>query len=192
MELLLEVIIAIATVLGSVGGLFLQHRGNKHFEEQNRIMIEQGGGQTPQVHTYKPPRWPLIAMAVMVLLCWGAAFYCLEKRSGAENSLNDAWFNYPLKRVEHQRFVNETVTLDGNEYVDVTFENVTFMYNGKAPTRLNGVQFVPVKPGDLAGRLGSDNPVVSQTLKLVTALDTAAGCPSTLTPVLKSTSCELT
>jgi hypothetical protein len=182
-ELFLLALTAIATVVGTVGGLFLQHRGNKHFEEQNRIMIEQGGGSATQAHIYKPPRWPFIAMALMVLLCWGGAIYDqFQRRSGGQQSLPASWNSYPLKRVEHQRFKNQTVKLDDNEYIDVIFENVTFVYNGKAPTRLNGVQFAPVKPGELAGRIGSDNPVVVQTLQLAAAIDAAGGCNATVTP----------
>ena len=185
MELFLLALTALATVVGTAGGLLLQHRGNKHFEEQNRIMIEQGGGldrANPPARTYKPPRWPLLAMVLMVLLCWGAAIYdYLERHSEAEKSLNASWQGYPLKRVEHQHFKNETVTLDGNEYIDVTFDNVTFMYNGKAPTRLNGVHFVLVSPGELAGKISSDNPVVVQTLKIAAAIDAAGGCNATVT-----------
>jgi hypothetical protein len=181
-ELFLALVVAIATVVGTIGSLILTHRGNKHFEEQNRIMIEQGGGKAPQAKAYKPPSWPLIAMLGMVLLCWGAAAYDYIGRYGGSDSSTTGWKDYPFKRIEHQHYHNETVTLDGNEYIDVTFENVTFMYQGKAPTRFDGIHIVLVKPGELAGRLGSDNPAVVQTLAIATAIDAAGGCNAKMTP----------
>jgi hypothetical protein len=75
-ELFLGIIVAIATVIGAVGGLILQHRANQHFADQNRIMIEQAGGKVPQGRIYRPPYWPLIAMGVMVLLMLGCG--CLQ------------------------------------------------------------------------------------------------------------------
>jgi hypothetical protein len=176
MELFLGIVVAIATLIGAVGGLILQHQGNKHFEEQNRIMIEQGGGKTSQVKVYKPPYWPLITMAVLVLLCWGSAVYDHHLRKVEPKPVD--WAHYEFKRIEHQQFVNETVTLDGNEFVDVSFENVTFMYHGTAPMNFISTTFVPATTGKLQARLGSDNPVVMQTLMIANAMQHAGGCPN--------------
>jgi len=110
---------ALATVIGTAGGLILQHKGNKHFEEQNRIMIEQGRGKgkATQAQVYKPPRWPLVAMAVMVMLCWGAAIYgYFARQSNVSPQLN--WESYQLKEIAHLRFSNETVHQDGYQYID--------------------------------------------------------------------------
>src|ERR1044071_8361519 len=156
-ELILLALTAIATVIGTVGGLWLQHQGNKHFAEQNRIMIEQAGAAKPQPRAFKPPYWPLIAMGGMVVLCWGAALY--DRIGRPENESID-WVHYPLNQIEGKHFENQTVDLDGNEYRDVTFENVTFKYEGKAPTRFSDVKIVTVQPGKLAGRIASNNPVV--------------------------------
>jgi hypothetical protein len=175
-ELFLGIVVAIATVVGTVGSLILTHRGNQHFAEQNRIMIEQAGGAVPRGRIYKPPYWPLIAMMLMVILCWGAAVYDYTARNGDVAN----WDTSHLKRIEHQYYKNQTVTLDGKEFIDTTFDNVTFMYHGKEPTKLNGIHIV-VKPGEIAGTLGSDNPVINETLNIVTAINQAAGCEARMT-----------
>jgi hypothetical protein len=181
---LLGILVGIATIVGVVATIVQQRQGNAHLAEQNRIMREQSGlaeQARSEFVPYKPPRWPLIVMAVMVILCWGAAVYgYLHSRNVAVPVAN--WDSYPLKRVEHRHFQNETVALDGNEYIDVTFENVSFMYHGKAPTRLNGIGFVLVKPGELAGAISTDNPEVAQTLSIVTAVNAAGGCNATFAP----------
>lgn len=66
----------------------------------------------------------------------------------------------PLKRVYRQTFKNQTIELDGREFVESTFEHVTFAYNGTAPTRL-----IDNKSTD--HRLQSSNPVVLQVMDLM-------------------------
>jgi hypothetical protein len=41
-----------------------------------------------------------------------------------------------FKVVTHQKFKNETVPLDGIEYIDCDFENVTFVFQGTTPVYL--------------------------------------------------------
>lgn len=171
MDPFVGLVVAVATVVGTIGGLILQYRGNQHFAEQNRIMIEQGGSAAPKAKIYRPPYWPLISMGAMVLLCWGAALY---------NHKENDWAARPLRRVEHQYFKNQSVELDGKEFIDTTFDNVSFVYHGTEPTRLNAIKIVNVKPGEQAGALISDNPTVITTLNIVSALDKVAGCQTHL------------
>jgi hypothetical protein len=74
--------------------------------------------------------------------------------------------DFPLKQIRQTTFKDQTVTLDGNEYVDCTFDNVTFKFNGEAPFRLTNYHF------EKNSKLGiaSDNPAVKSTMQLMTAL----------------------
>jgi hypothetical protein len=84
----------------------------------------------------------------------------------------------PLEPVVNKEFRNETVELDGKNFVDCRFVNVTFRYNGTMPTQFSNCTM----PG--AGReyiLQTDNPLVLTTHELVNALRTSAGERGTTT-----------
>ena len=175
---LLEIVVGVGTFVGTLGGLYLQHRGNQHFKEQNRIMLEQGGGSAAtETRTYKPPAWPMLVMFGMVFACWGAAFYN-HYQNGKEDfkKQSEIWDKYTYKPIRNGHYANETVQLDGYEYIGATFDRVTLWYNGTAPTRLTEVHLVNGKPGEANIMLGSSNPVVKQTLMLSNMLGKAAGC----------------
>lgn len=48
----------------------------------------------------------------------------------------EEWTAYQLKPVANQRYVRENVLLDGKNYIDCDFEQVTFWYDGTAPFAL--------------------------------------------------------
>jgi hypothetical protein len=182
-EMLLLAITALATVVGTAGGLYLQHRGNKHFAEQNRIMIEQSPKPSRSgAMSYKPPYWPLVAMVVMVFLTVVIAGYDYFDRhrfsvKPTQSTDWNAWTDQKLKRVSHQTYSNETVQLDGYEFIDTTFDNVYFMYEGRAPVRFTNVHFKnPSKPGVEVARFGSNNPVVKTAIQVVEIVAEVSGC----------------
>jgi hypothetical protein len=74
--------------------------------------------------------------------------------------------HFPLRQIRQQTFKNQTVQLDGNEYVDCTFENVTFKFEGEAPFRFTNDHFEKGSKFSVT----SDSPPVKATLELVTAL----------------------
>ncbi|HXX23082.1 MAG TPA: hypothetical protein VEO19_08025 [Terriglobia bacterium] len=184
METFLLAVTALATVVGTIGGLILQHRANQHFSEQNRIMIEQAGKEPSksELKAYKPPKWPLLVMGLMVLGIWIAVIFDYYDRHHAPPATTQVprWDNYKLKQRAHIKYFNETVELDGYEYLDTTFENVTFMYEGTAPTRLTDVHFTHLKTGETTGRIGSHNPLVKQTLLVMQMLTEVSGCKSAI------------
>jgi len=64
--------------------------------------------------------------------------------------------------VSHHHFKNETVPLDGCAYKQSSFENVTFVYQGKAPFEIDDVEY---KQGTIRtmtsnGALISPNPKI--------------------------------
>jgi hypothetical protein len=47
------------------------------------------------------------------------------------------WESYVPNRIVGQRFDNQEILLDGNEYIDCEFHAVTFVYNGTTPLRMS-------------------------------------------------------
>jgi hypothetical protein len=103
------------------------------------------------------------AVVIGIWLLHLAAFFGLIDRGDARGvagaATKPANWDVPLKRVYGQTFKNQAIELDGREFVESTFEHVTFVYNGTAPTRL-----IQNKSTDHS--LQSSNPVVKQTMEL--------------------------
>jgi hypothetical protein len=74
--------------------------------------------------------------------------------------------NKPLKQVRQKTFDHETVPLDGYEYIDCTFNDVTFEFEGRSGCGLPGSHLVAITPdGKSTYRLKSKNPVVILALQ---------------------------
>jgi hypothetical protein len=85
--------------------------------------------------------------------------------AGRSDALSPANFrpDFPLKEIRQQTFKNETVKLDGNAFIDCTFDNVILNFDGQAPFRFTNSHFE--KRSKLS--ITSNNPVVSSTIELV-------------------------
>jgi hypothetical protein len=81
-------------------------------------------------------------------------------------SLSNFRADFPLQQIRGKTFTNEIVQLDGNAFIDCTFDNVRFKFNGQAPFGFTDVHFHNLTKLQVV----SDNPVVETTLKLVGAL----------------------
>src|SRR5215470_1604184 len=71
--------------------------------------------------------------------------------------------DFPLNEVREKIFKNETVQLDGNEFINCTFDNVIFEFNGQAPFRFTNVHVENQSKIEIR----SKNPVVLATLELM-------------------------
>jgi len=69
--------------------------------------------------------------------------------------------DYPLKEYRGKTYKDETVQIDGNSFIDCTFDNVTFRFDGEAPFRFTNDHF----QGKFS--LTSNNPVVKATMELL-------------------------
>jgi hypothetical protein len=69
--------------------------------------------------------------------------------------------DYPLKEIRGKTFKDETVELDGNSFIDCTFDNVSFRFDGDAPFRFTNDHFT----GKFS--LTSNNPIVKTTMELI-------------------------
>ena len=73
--------------------------------------------------------------------------------------------DFPLKQIREKTFKNETVQLDGNEFINCTFDNVIFEFDGQAPFRFTDAHF----ENNSKYGLRSNNPVIKSTLEIMTA-----------------------
>jgi hypothetical protein len=112
-------------------------------------------------------KWAAGAAFAIVIGIWLmhlAAFFGLVDRGtvqgAADSTTKPPNWDAPLRRVYGQTFKNQTIELDGREFVKSTFEHVTFVYNGTAPTRL-------IDNTSTDHQLQSSNPVVLQTMDLM-------------------------
>jgi hypothetical protein len=106
--------------------------------------------------------WVLIC-AFALVIGLAAAQMALAEESSNTQSLTNFREDYPLKEIRGKTFQNETVQIDGNAFVDCTFDNVTFRFDGKAPFRFTTDHFPPHSKFNIT----SNNPVVIATMELM-------------------------
>jgi hypothetical protein len=70
--------------------------------------------------------------------------------------------DFPLTKIEAKTYKNETVRIDGNEFIDCTFDNVVFQFDGEAPFRFTNAHFVPGSKVII----GSTNPAITAAMGL--------------------------
>lgn len=173
MELFVAIVVAVATVIGTIGGLWLTHIGNMHFQEQNRILIAQHEGKSGRPENapspYRPPKWPFVTVAILMLMTWSAAGYDYYDRH------HSTWNESKLERVYNRTFTNETVELDNKYFINPTFDNVTFAYNGLGPFGWDKATW-KTHDSKLYVQTESRNPVVNNTSQLLVAIAQASGC----------------
>jgi hypothetical protein len=73
-------------------------------------------------------------------------------------------------------YKNQTVSLDGIEFDNATFENVTWRYEGTAPVRMLHAHFVPGPDGKVSITLLSHNKLIEQVSSITAAMAQTAGC----------------
>jgi hypothetical protein len=71
--------------------------------------------------------------------------------------------DFPLKQIRERTFKNETVSLDGNEYIGCTFDNVVLRFDGQAPFRFTNDHF---EKGSKFG-FDSGNPAIEAIIRLM-------------------------
>ena len=147
----------------------------------NRIFAQQGPAVPPvdwQGKLQSAARyWPMAAMAILAVAIWIQPYFV---PSWARPSISDAelaeeWKTYHYQEIWNRTFSNETVPLDGIAYNKCTFDNVTFVYKGTAPTRFDDCHFTR----DIS--LRSPNPSIEMMVVLLTSIQKTMGTPPTIT-----------
>jgi hypothetical protein len=99
------------------------------------------------------------ALALVIGLAAGKI--ALAEQSANTQSLENFRGDYPLKEYRGKTYKDETVQIDGNNFIDCTFDNVTFRFDGEAPFSFTNDHFT----GKFS--LTSNNPVVKATMALI-------------------------
>jgi hypothetical protein len=143
MEVLILGLTLFATVVIGVIGLFHSHRNNEHFAEQNLIMLaELRGESAPTAPIHKPSQWPVAVMILTMLGVWSVVGFDYYDRHYSAFQFHA---DQPLRVVRNKTFEHEIVPLDGYDYSDCTFDQVTFLINATAPIRFtHNVTLQPV------------------------------------------------
>ena len=164
METLLLALTLVSSVVIGVFGLILQHQQNVHFKQQNEIMVNQAGGAP--MPEKKPPRWPLGAMAAMMLMTWTVAgFDYLDRHYPVTYKVQESqWYaeGNSLPVISDADLTNQTVNLDGRRYDNCVLGNTILEYEGEKPAIL---AHCSIKPGQ-SYYIRTDNPVIQTVFAL--------------------------
>ena len=108
--------------------------------------------------------WVLISVLALVIGLIAGRTGLVGRPS---NTLSLANFraDFPLRKIQTKTFSNETVQIDGNEFIDCTFDNVIFKFDGTAPFRFSNDHF----QGHSKYSMTSSNPIVTSTIQLMGA-----------------------
>lgn len=102
----------------------------------------------------------LIYVVIGVGIIGFSIYHGLKHQPSNNNSSSNFDEITPLKQIWKRDYSNQEVPLDGIEYIECKFSNVTFRYEGLRPTRLTNCDFAQ---GSQIG-FGSSNPAITQTM----------------------------
>jgi hypothetical protein len=94
------------------------------------------------------------------------------EKSRVERDFPTSEWDIPLTPVFRQDYKNETVPLDGKDFIQCTFENVTFLYQGTRPIQMTNCKKVPAT--GFVVTVQTDNPVVFTALSIMHATGVAS------------------
>jgi hypothetical protein len=82
--------------------------------------------------------------------------------------------DFPLKQIRQQTFRNETVEVDGINFIDCTFDAVAFKFEGQAPFNFTTVH---IENGSKL-TVASDNPAIHAAIELTVAIMKLVNAPA--------------
>lgn len=110
---------------------------------------------------------PLLIMIILALIAWIPRWqspYMQTKKDWDAMRVDWTRQDYPYKVISGRSFRNETVQLDGYSYINCTFSNVTFAYDGSGPMRLESNRF----EGSI--KFTGSNPATNNAMSIVVSL----------------------
>ena len=113
----------------------------------------------PNIRTTKLVGALICALALFIGPAVGQM--ALPEQGASTQSPSNFRDDFPFKEICGKTFKDETVQLDGNAFIDCTFDNVILRFEGDAPFRFTNDHFT----GKFS--LASDNPVVKTTMELI-------------------------
>jgi hypothetical protein len=159
-----------AGIISGLISIYLLWQQNQIFKKQNEIFAAQAGAKPMRREVPKrsmlTSRWPLLAMAALVILNAAITGYGYYERSQNDpETLRLVWSRWDYKYISGRDFQDETLPLDGNVYEHCSFRNVKFKYAGSGPYRISDCKF----DGEVT--LLSASPAVQETMNLVSFLN---------------------
>jgi hypothetical protein len=106
------------------------------------------------------PLWLLIC-ALALIISPIAGGMALAEQSANMQLLANFREDYPFKEYRGMTYKDEVVQIDGNNFIDCTFDNVTLRFEGEAPFRFTNDHFRD------KFSFTSNNPVVKSTIALL-------------------------
>jgi hypothetical protein len=119
-------------------------------------------------------RRPYEVMGLLLVLTWaGVGFDYVDRHFGSQASRLsfDAWDHYAFKQIRGETFKDMTLQIDGREYIDCYFENVSFFYQGNAPVRFTNCHY----PKGTTFSFVSKNNAINQELINLSAFGAICG-----------------
>jgi hypothetical protein len=83
-----------------------------------------------------------------------------------DNGMLDWRPTHKLKAIANKHFLNETVVLDGMQYIRCAFEHATFVYEGTAPYEMIDCTTIRREGSEPNFTIRSSNPIVGASLML--------------------------
>jgi hypothetical protein len=109
--------------------------------------------------------WGLVCALMLVVGLIGGRMGFVGRTSTAPSASNFR-DDFPFTQVRDKTFKNEDVQVDGNEFINCTFDNVIFKFAGNAPFRFVTDHF---GNGTKLG-VGSDNRPIQAAMELTIAI----------------------
>jgi len=110
-----------------------------------------------------------IVIVLGLILSGFSLYLSYHPKSGMNlKATADAWATYRYEYVIGRHFFNEAVVLDGKHFSGCTFENVTFIYQGKGPVQV--VDSRLIRHPDSVVKWHTDNILVQQTARIMKGL----------------------
>lgn len=107
---------------------------------------------------------PIVLLALVAII-W--IIKLIKKPNTSTNMHSSFDPEMKVKQILNQRYLNITVPLDGFEYVNCTFENVTFVYEGKGPSGM----IRPIIPSGTTLAFGSHDIPIKYAIQIMTFLN---------------------
>jgi hypothetical protein len=120
-----------------------------------------------------PPWASLVLIVIGMLLIWldlrrargpGPQAAAIQVQVETQEPFRTDDWDKPLEKQFRIKFKNETVLLDGFEFIECTFDNVTFKYQGTKPFRFTG------KTSGNSRKVTTDNKIVGQAFILAMSI----------------------
>jgi hypothetical protein len=119
---------------------------------------------------------PLALVLLAIIILTGRELSWIARKAPLQAAFDP---NAKLEQIFKKIYHNQAVILDGKEFVDCTFDNVTLFYQGDAPFLLTDAHF----PAGSHVRFGSNNPAIKIAAGLILKIaQIVRGADSTVLP----------